>query len=77
MNKLLFIATLALSGCASSPSDYFALMKNPKTGQVAQCKTAANDEYVPVLAKDEIDHCVKAYEKAGFIRIDEENSSKK
>jgi len=78
MRKLFFVAVIALSGCAiPPPSEYLAVMQNKKTGQTVQCKPSAQHDLVILYPEEEMDHCIKAYEKAGFIRIDDHDDAKK
>jgi gamma-glutamyl phosphate reductase len=67
MKHLLIIALLFVAACAA-PSEYRAIMQNKKTGQTAECKH--EETLLPVDQEAAMKHCVDAYEKAGYVRID-------
>lgn len=61
---LVLVSVLVLSACAGKPM--IAVMQNPKTGEIAQCKVSTADEDT---ARDEAEDCAKAYEKGGWVRL--------
>jgi hypothetical protein len=67
MKKILYaVPVLALlAGCA--PGKQLAVMQHPKTKDVVQCKVGEDD----IFSNDPLGHCIRAYEKAGYKRIDE------
>lgn len=67
MNKSLLLLPfcLLLAGC--DPAKQLAVMQHPQTKQTVQCQP---DLEWSIDWEASIDHCVKAYEKAGYTRID-------
>jgi hypothetical protein len=55
---------LGLAGCAVNP---VILMKNPQTNQVARCEGGSSMDYL--TPQREAEACAKAYEAAGFQRV--------
>ena len=67
MRPFSIASILVLSACAGNPM--VAVMQNPKTGDIAQCKVdnAVEEDTV----RDEVEACAKAYEKGGWVRLSE------
>ena len=59
---LLLLAILLLAGCSS------ATYRHPVTGQVAVCTHVVTDPF----SLGNYASCKTAYERAGFVRVDEE-----
>ena len=55
------IIALMLTGCAPT-----YVLQNPKTGEVAQCQSAAASGW---LASHAAETCAVGYEKAGWVRM--------
>ena len=54
---------LIISGCASTA---FEIMKDPRTGDVRECKV---DPWGDVRYQHQVDTCVARWEKAGYQKL--------
>jgi hypothetical protein len=54
-------SALALAGCEST-----VVLRNPESGEMAQCTTEGNGS---LLARREVEQCAAAYERAGWERV--------
>ncbi|HLI12023.1 MAG TPA: hypothetical protein VKY65_10535 [Alphaproteobacteria bacterium] len=65
MRALLWLPVLAAGLAACSPT--FVVLRNPTTGQLAECRS---EEDVAALPKLELgtDRCAAAYEQQGFVK---------
>jgi hypothetical protein len=61
MRALIVMAAVMVAGC-STPT---YVMKNPTTGEMAQCHGDSGD-WNPRAAANQ---CARAYEKAGWVRV--------
>lgn len=76
MNRyvLMMGCVLLVSACGTirPPSEKIAVMYNPETKDTAQCTidphAAWQNQWAEIIGR-----CVRGYEKAGYIRVDEEN----
>lgn len=56
------LLVVALVGCQSP-----VVLRDPATGQVAQCTSQAGG-FFPIIAQSQIDDCAAAYERMGWKR---------
>lgn len=56
------LTALILAGCGSP-----VVLRDPATGQVAQCTSQAGG-FFPIVAQNQVDECVAAYERMGWKR---------
>lgn len=64
MKLLTYICFLVvISGCASNA---FEIMKDPKTGDVRECKV---DPWGDIQYQRQVDFCVARWEKAGYQKL--------
>jgi hypothetical protein len=63
LRSILIVAAsaLALAGCEST-----VVLRNPETGEIAQCTTEGNGS---LLARREVELCAAAYQRAGWERM--------
>lgn len=62
MRGMVILLVAGLVGCAGQT---LIVLKNPKTGEMAQCQT--DSSLFGAAAK--ADECAKAYEAAGWVRM--------
>ena len=65
----LALLALALSGCVEA----IVVMKNPQTGEVAQCKAGGGPSMFPIIQasidRSTADNCAAGYISAGWVRM--------
>jgi uncharacterized lipoprotein YajG len=66
MKSLALLVLALLLACCTSPKTLI-VVKNPTTGQVAQCQ----DDARLFGSAARVESCAKAYEKDGWIRLSE------
>jgi hypothetical protein len=69
MKRVTIGIMLLLAACASIEPVF---LKDPKTGQVAQCTSTSGGGFAPLVnawtAQHEIDTCSAAYQRMGYVK---------
>ena len=68
------IIALLMPACTMTPVNN-AIMYNAQTKETAQCAPDQEWRYL-TAGQDQVNHCVNAYEKAGYKRIDDHPEAK-
>lgn len=71
MKRYLLVVLLGMTGCAGR----MALLRNPKTGEMARCEVTAGEAFMTgaINSRMTFNNCIRAYEDAGFERMRKEN----
>jgi hypothetical protein len=62
---ILALTCVMLVGCAPN----LVVMKNPKTGQMAQCQGQASNVGFGIPGHQEAEGCAQAYQGEGWVRL--------